>query len=505
MAKHTRRDALKGAAALSSLLIASCSEREGGGTRTAGRAFRKDDLTPLERQFGLGPKKPGTTSGRNFVKLRPDVHVVEQGPAAVRAVAANGLSWTLDPKITGPIEVGRVLLVTNRCAGRVLATRPVGDQVEVVFGPTELTEYIEKADVSAEEPIDFSQATVFSAPDYPGAESKVGGSPAPAAWNDYAPRASHAVYTRDDRLRDAHGELLQVQNEEIQEDPRFKVEPFLDTTSLGVQITSYNDVIKMLGDVRLRFSAPTLSFDLKIDDSKLITTSVRLSGSAALIVTFRAHSNRGVHGNVRTRYFIPMDCMFPMGALSELPVPFAATMRHMFMLQTAFSSKGNVDAVGQYGLDGAIEMSFGGGGIKFGAPTNFSVQRSLTKSTTGVTMGPAGLILTHQVRAIVGIGAFGFVTGPYVGVTSTAAVTKGSSAGMMKEQCREGTLRMSVHAGVGYQIPRSVAGAINSVLSLFHVKGIHAEGGIQTPDKELISKTEHYPDVNSCRAGGIVS
>jgi hypothetical protein len=291
----------------------------------------------------------------------------------------------------------------------------------------------------------------------------------------------------------------------VPQDARFKVEPFLDLTSLGVQITSYNDVIKMLGDVRLRFSAPTLSFDLKIDDSKLITTSVRLSGSAALMVTFRAHSNRGVHGNVRTRYFIPVDCMFPISALRKLPFPFATTMRHMFMLQTAFSSKGNVDAVGQYGMEGSLEMSFGGGGIQFGAPTGFSVQRSLAKSTSGVTMGPAGLILTHQVRAIVGIGAFGFVTGPYVGVTSTAAVTKGSSADTMREQCREATLRMSIHAGVGYQIPQSVAGAINSVLSLFHIKGIAAEGGFQTPSQDLISKTDHYPDVKSCRAGGVAS
>ena len=505
----TRRDALKGVAALTPLLLSSCADRDGEDDANAGgRAFQRDDLTPLERKFGIGPGKPGATRGKNFVKVRPDVHVVQQGPAAVRDVAANGLSWTLDPKITGPIEVGRVLLVTNRCAGRVLATRPVGDQVEVFFGPTELTEYIEKADVSSEQPVDFSQAIRYSAPDYPGAESKVGGGaspPPPAAWNDYAPRASHAVLTRDDRLRDLRGDLLRVQNEDVAEDARFTVEPFLDLTSLGVQIRSYNDVIKMLGDVRLRFSAPTLSFDLKIDDSKLVTTSVRLSGSAALMVTFKAHSNHGVHGNVRTRYFIPVDCMFPISALRELPVPFAATMRHMFMLQTAFSSKGNVDAVGQYGMDGAIEMSFGGGGIRFGAPSSFAVQRSLAKSTSGVTMGPAGLILTHQVRAIVGIGAFGFVTGPYVGVTSTAAVTKGSSADTMREQCREATLRMSIHAGVGYQIPKSIAGAINSVLSLFHVKGIAAEGGFQTPDKELVNKTDHYPNVNSCRAGGVVS
>src|SRR5262249_16859687 len=93
-----RRDALKGAAALSSLVMASCSDRD---DKSASR-----EMTPLERQYGRGPGK-SETSGKNFMEVRSDVHLVEAGPAAVRSVAANGLSWTLDRRITGPIETGR--------------------------------------------------------------------------------------------------------------------------------------------------------------------------------------------------------------------------------------------------------------------------------------------------------------------------------------------------------------------------------------------------------------
>jgi hypothetical protein len=470
-------------------------------SRGAGPRFaRKDELTALERKYGVGPLVTAPTSGKNFVRPRPDVHVVAEGPAAIREAATNGLSWTLDPKITGPIEVGKVLVVTNRCAGRVLATRPVGDQVEVVLGPAELTDYIEEADFSMEEPLDFGDLVTYESPNYPGAVTRVGGggAPPPAAWNEPVPRASHAMFIDGE----SNGDLVhtQINDDGIKADPSFKVTPFIDPTTIGIQIRSTNDVINMTGDARLRFSRPTLKFTLKLVNGKIRTT-VRLGGAAALVITFGAHSNYGVNGNIRTRHFVPIDAMrHVLGTF----LPFAANFRNVFLLETAFSSKGNVDASGQYAFEGALEMSFGGFGVpEISAPTSFTVQRSLAKSVSGVTFGPAGLVLAHQLRAIVGLGAHGFVVGPYVGLTSTAAVTKASSAGQTAEQCRETTLRMSLHGGLGYQIPQSVVNVINTVFSVFHVKGIPAAGGISTPDQDLISTTEHYPSVNACRAAGI--
>ncbi len=499
-----RRDALKGGAAFSSILLAACSGRDGTATSDDEGTLGPDDLTPLERKFGLGPGKL-ERDGDNYMKVRSDLHLVEAGPAAIRSVSSDGLAWMLDPRITGPIEVGRVMFVTNRCAGRVLATRPAGDQVEVVFGPAELTDYIEEAKISTEHPIDFSSPVVYEAPDYPGAVTRVGGAPPPAAMNDAGPRASHAIY-RDDHDT---GQFLPVQDAQtaqddpsVAADPQFKVTPFYDLTTLGVQIRSTNNTIEMVGDARLRFSGAKITFDLLIESKKLITALVRVHGTAALLINFSTHSNHGVNGNIRTRHYVPYDCQFPIAALRKLKLPFATTIRNVFMLQTAFSSKGDVNASGQYAMEGGLEISFGGGGLEVGAPTNFAVQRSLAKSVAGVTMGPAGLILTHQIRAIAGIGAFGFVTGPYVGVTSTAAVTKASSGGMTSEQCRETTFRMSIHGGIGYQIPESVVNVINKVLGIFHIKGIPSSGGISTPDKGLISTTEHYPSLEACRAAG---
>ena len=50
-------------------------------------------------------------------------------------------------------------------------------------------------------------------------------------------------------------------------------------------------------------------------------------------------------------------------------------------------------------------------------------------SISGISLGINALIITYEVRAIVGISAFGFVTGPFVGLGLTAGVTRGSDTG----------------------------------------------------------------------------
>ena len=88
MTIQTRRDALKGAAALSSLLLSSCAERDGGdGSATGGRAFKQDDLTPLEHhgeRIAITVMYRAKNSGRNRSLAHTD-----QFPAVV-AMSAVG-------------------------------------------------------------------------------------------------------------------------------------------------------------------------------------------------------------------------------------------------------------------------------------------------------------------------------------------------------------------------------------------------------------------------------
>ena len=66
------------------------------------------------------------------------------------------------------------------------------------------------------------------------------------------------------------------------------------------------------------------------------------------------------------------------------------------------------------------------------------------------------------------------------------------------------TIEAVIAAGGDGTISTAAALALkgNKVLGIFHIKGIPSSGGISTPDKGLISTTEHYPSLEACRAAG---
>jgi hypothetical protein len=494
-----RRDALRSLAALPAALAVACSRSpfSSNGSRAPGiRLVKSSELSELERKFGIGPDMSAPETSSQFVKVRPDVHLVEEGPRAVRAITQSGLGWILDPGMTGAIQVGSMLLVTNRCAGRVLATRPVGGQIEVILGPAELGDYIESCNISLQQPIDLDSALRHEAPDYPGAVTRMGGDGARQAswWND-EPRILPAVY--HPHLAGGQFHDAQFIGDHVAPDPRFDTHPFANSQGIGVRISPRNPDLAMEGEARIALESPQLDFALKMDGRKVMTATVSLQGGAGLILGFDASNTVGVNNNVRLRYFLPVELSVP---ISGFKLPFAATMSQILGIQTAFASKGSVAARGEYAFRGGIEMGFSlGGGFNVGAPTSFSIRDSLVKSVSGVAMAPVGLILSHRARAIVGIGAFGFVTGPYATLTSTAAVTH-AGAGNMAAPCRQATLSISMAGGVGYSIPESVANVINTVLSIFHVKGIKSEGGFQSEPRRIINTTEYYPPLNMCKA-----
>jgi hypothetical protein len=485
----SRRDALIALSLLPSVFSGACSRgtsigRLGPTTVTAGQ------LSEREREFGIGLTRS------SMVKLRTDVHVVEQGPAAIRAIDPNGLAYTLDPKMTGEVKQGSVLLVTNRCAGRVLATRAVGGNVEVILGPAEITDFIADADISVELPVDFDQALKYEAPNYPGAVTNVG-EPAPTS------RASHGAsphmlpaFARPDSgvpLLIAGGMMpIEVPKPVA---PRVVVQPWVGMKGIGIRVTSDDARMHMLGEARVRFGTPKICFDLFIGGSKIIRAQVKLEGTAGLLVSFQAHSNQGVSGNFRQIYLIPTDFCVPIVGIG---FPFAVTLRQLFMIETAFSSKGSINAQGDYRFGGSFSMAFGGGGLEIGGPTSFTTKGNLARSVAGVTFGPSGLVFTHQARVIVGVGAFGFVTGPYVTFTGTAGVTH-AGAGNMAADCKQATLHVAMRGGVGYSIPRAVTSIINFVLRALNVKEIAGEGGFHSDAVSIIKSTEYHPDVNMCK------
>jgi hypothetical protein len=89
---------------------------------------------------------------------------------------------------------------------------------------------------------------------------------------------------------------------------------------------------------------------------------------------------------------------------------------------------------------------------------------------------------------IIGIGAFGFVTGPYLGYGAFLGVTRGSDlSDFVTTPCRRADMYISMHVGVGYSLPQTLTKTINAILHALNIKPIKGFDGIELrqPIKEL--------------------
>lgn len=120
------------------------------------------------------------------------------------------------------------------------------------------------------------------------------------------------------------------------------------------------------------------------------------------------------------------------------------------------------------------------------------------KSADGLSMAASGLNLTHQMKVVFGVGAFGFATGPYFSLNSAAGLFKGSDLGMI--QCKEATIVVGMSGGIGYLIPKPVADVINFVLGTLKISyQVPSSGGLETAPMTIVNSTSTLP---GCKAGG---
>lgn len=86
------------------------------------------------------------------------------------------------------------------------------------------------------------------------------------------------------------------------------------------------------------------------------------------------------------------------------------------------------------------------------------------RNIQGVSVGINSLALAASIRAMVGIGAFGFNTGVFIGMRFDRTLLRQSD---VTGPCRAATIQVFMDPGVGYSIPGFVEDLINKVLSLF--------------------------------------
>ena len=460
-------------------MLAGCRGRSSVDPRSVGppRLLKLDDLSAAEKRYGMSATRTSA------VTYQPDVVIPPAGASAIRGLSPDGLVWTLDPDAEGArdIQPGKVLLLTNRAAGRVLAVEKASDGLRVVLGPVDLTEVIRDAQFTLTQPVDFTQALAFARPevfDPPilheplvAQVARPGGSGMFVMPVAFMPASSRAPIHP------------------------FKVTPLISSNGVGVEIVSNGNGLMFLGQGVLYLDTPSVHFVLDMRGGKVITAELELSGVAGLLMEFDAALPSPTDANISAQRYAASDYSIPIGGVGGLPL--AVNVRQQFLLKTAFTSRGTLKARGHYALKGGLRAGYREGKFTISGPGGFDAKETLLPSLQGVAIGGTGMVMTHHVSVIVGLGAAGFVAGPYAYLNSGVTATRSSSVGLMN--CRWETVSSGAGAGVGYQMPEPVTNAINAFLSALNIKQrIKGSGGIESKQITLANKGWYHPPVHLC-------
>jgi hypothetical protein len=442
-------------------------------------------LTVNELKWGISPTRNAK------VAYQDGVIIMEHGADAVRAVASNGLTWTIDASApqAGEIKEDKILFATGRVMGRVLKVERKGDGLAVTLGPVQITDVIKDCEISSDQPISLASALVYTAPDYPGATTRDDDPVLPTSLAE--PRAHLILASYSPNAQDPNLPGVGAPKEILIDS--FQVIPVC-CGGLGITLAHNGQGVKMMATAVVELKDPSVHFDLVIRGGTIYTAMVQLKGTAGFRVHFTAGTDAGIAGNIRQNFFVPVDAAFPIVGLA---VPLSVVIRQTLRLETLFTAQtGTLEATGEYAFGGEFKAGkVNGGDWRADGPTSVTTKQNLADTLDGISMGVNGLVFAYGAKVIVGIGAFGFVTGPYVGYNTVVGVNKSSSLpGALP--CGSGTLNTSMRFGVGYQMPQPVTNAINFFLHALGVQPINSEGGIDKTEG-LIDKTDYHP--SGCR------
>jgi len=419
---------------------------------------RKSELSEAELKFGVAPRRSSS------VTYQPDVILIKGGADRVRSVSDDGLTWTIDAGAGGAsdLKVGKIMFATGRAVGRVLALRQTGQGLAVTLGPVELTDLVSELSFKMEQPLDMSQVIQYEMPKLPYRPDDVTRN---FENNGFALKpASYSVSDSPLALQRAKSDV-----------GFFKTWGFAGDSGVGVSGTRDANGVRIDTGFVLALEKPSIYVNVEIHQARITKAEIKVHGGAKWLAHFDAAGVNGVKGNIHEIVPLPVDFSFPItGPASAFP--FAVTVRHVFSVKTQFTSQGALRAKGELKIAGDFYAGYDGSKFSTSGPS-FTLENNFVRDMRGVSIGPEQMVLAHEVRVIVGVGAWGFVTGPYVGLNTALVVRQGSTVGIVV--CKGGAIESNLTAGVGYSMPQPVTSAINFILRALNAKAIQGHGGLE--------------------------
>jgi hypothetical protein len=208
--------------------------------------------------------------------------------------------------------------------------------------------------------------------------------------------------------------------------------------------------------------APHINFVLQINSSGVQAFGIEITGSVGLRMSITAMSDVERFINVNSTTATPIDITLPCPIAG---VPLALSFKTSFNLHTKFAAKtSTLTSSGSWSLDGTLFAGYRSGKPSHDTPKVRNTS-SLAGNVSGVSLGINTIGGAVNVRPMVGLGGFGFMTGVFMGVTFTADIVK--QASQVQVDCHGASGSASIDSGVGYQLPGPIVDFVNAVLSLF--------------------------------------
>jgi hypothetical protein len=461
-------------------IVAGCGKSRPASRSGPARQLKKSEMTAAEVKYGVAPVPDPS------VTYQPNVVIVGGGAEAIRALSSTGLTWTIDASAphASELEPGKILFMTNRAAGRVLDVRKDGNNLSVTLGPVLITEIIRDCDIHPDPiPIDLAEAIPYEVADLPGRVITAKGSA--EAWPSDGDAALTPVAYTIQGTPAGPVPPATVVSQLVD----FKLVPSVGGDGIGVKGKSTGGGLTLTIGALVHISHPTLTPRLIIKDGDLIGGAVELSGAAGLTMMFEAGTDVGLKANVNGRVQAVPDFSIPIGG----PAPLALTIRQVIDVKTALGVRNaTISGTGDYTFHGSFLVGHDNTGWTVGAPIGFTTKQSVLKSANGIAFSASGLDLTHQMRVVFGVGAWGLAAGPYFALTSAVGLFRGSDAGTI--QCKEATIVLTISGGIGYLIPRPITDAINFILGTLHIRyRVDSFGGVESKPQTMINTTTTLP------------
>jgi hypothetical protein len=258
------------------------------------------------------------------------------------------------------------------------------------------------------------------------------------------------------------------------DDVRTKAEA--SNSGIGLQFYYHKNGVNLFAECLLQILDARVAFELNITDRGIETAGVQVNGQLGIKLLADAASEQNFSSNLHKVAYEPIEFSLPLGLNGALGVPFSLTFGSTLEIDTGFSAKtSKLSAEGLYTFGGGLWAGMKNGHWSVSTASNPQAEQDIGKTLSGISVGINAMVVASSIRAMVGIGAFGFNTGVFVQIIFSGTLLRAPDIAF---PCRQGTIVAFMAYGIGYSLPKAVVAIVNAILSAFTSYRIQEQGTI---------------------------